>query len=310
MSYNYRKRKSDIGFTVLFCVLAVVLIGASAMLFKNNQTKAVELEEITEEVATLEASKSNLEVQVGELEVQNEQLTKQIEELRGEVKELEAQGITINLDEEIANKKIAYLTFDDGPSKNTIKILDFLKANNIKATFFVLGNEAQGDIYRRIVNEGHTIAIHSNTHDYSQIYQNVDTFMSDVNALSSLIEKETGVKPDVLRFPGGSNNTVGKRYGGTDIMSRIIPEVEGAGYAYFDWNVDSMDAAKGLQDKQVIVDSVLNGAKYTNNAVILMHDAAPKTTTVDALPDIVEGLRNQGFVFDKLTTESEPVKFK
>lgn len=307
---NNRRRKSDVGFTILFGVLAIILIGTSGVLFKSNQVKASELKVITQEVAQVAEKKANLDTQVGELQVQNEQLTKQIDELKVEIKELEQKGIKVDLNEELENKKIAYLTFDDGPSPNTVKILDFLKANNIKATFFVLGKENQGDIYRRIVNEGHTIAIHSNTHDYASIYQTVDTFMADVKALSDLIEKETGVKTDVLRFPGGSNNTVSYRYGGSDLMDKITKTVEGAGYAYFDWNIDSFDAAKGLQDEKVIINSVVENAKNTNNAVILMHDAAPKTTTVSALPEIVEGLKQQGFVFEKLTKDSQPVKFK
>lgn len=304
------KKKSDMGVTILFTVLGIILVATSGIMLKNNQVKAAELETITQEVIQVEAAKANLDTKLVELETQKEQLAKQIEELKNEVEGLKKQGINIDLNAEIQNKKYAYLTFDDGPSNNTVQILDFLKANNIKATFFVLGKENQADIYRRIVDEGHTIAIHSNTHQYKDIYQNVEAFMADVKALSDLIEKETGVKPDVLRFPGGSNNTISHRYGGKDLMDQIIPTVEAEGYAYFDWNVDSMDAAKGLQDKQVIIDSVLNGAKYTDNAVILMHDAPPKTTTVDALPEIVEGLKEQGFIFEKLTTESEPVKFK
>lgn len=307
---NNRRRKSEVGFTILFCVLAIILMGTSGVLFKNNQVKASELETVTKEVTKMEAKKVNLDKQVGELNTQSTQLTKQVEELKVEIQELEKTGIKVDVNGELENQKLAYLTFDDGPSPNTVKILDFLKANKIKATFFVLGKQNQGDIYRRIVDEGHTLAIHSNTHEYQNIYQTVDTFMDDVKTLSDLIEKETGMKPDVLRFPGGSNNTVSYRYGGPDLMDKITKAVEEAGYAYFDWNIDSFDASKGVQDEQVIISSVLENAKNTDNAVILMHDAAPKTTTVDALPEIVEGLKQQGFVFDKLTTESQPVKFK
>lgn len=307
---NNRRRRNDMGFTILFCILAIILMGSSGVLFKSNQAKASELETMAQEVAKVEATKSNLDTQVGELKTQSEQLTKQIDELKVEIKELEKSGIKVDVNTEMQNQKVAYLTFDDGPSPNTIKILDFLKANNIKATFFVLGKENQGDVYRRIVDEGHTIAIHSNTHDYKEIYQTVDTFMADVKALSDLIEKETGVKTDILRFPGGSNNTISHRYGGADLMNNITAAVEAAGYAYFDWNIDSFDADKGLQDEQVIINSVVENAKNTNNAVILMHDAAAKTTTVDALPEIVEGLKQQGFAFEKLTKDSQPVKFQ
>lgn len=306
---NHYKKKNYIWTTLLLCVMAVGFFGSSAWLFAKGQEKTITLEAVQEEVDVVRNTNNQLKEQVDEIKVQSEQLAKQVEELNIQVETLKKQGIEINTNTE-EEKKYAYLTFDDGPSKNTTKILDFLKANNIKATFFVLGKEDQSATYKRIVDEGHTIAIHSNTHDYASIYRTVDTFMEDVKELSSLIEKETGIKPDVLRFPGGSNNTVSHRYGGKEVMDNIIPAVEGAGYAYFDWNVDSMDAAKGLQDKDVIVNSVLSGAKYTDNAVILMHDAAPKTTTVEALPAIVEGLREQGFTFKALTKESQPVKFK
>lgn len=305
------KRNNQIGITILFIILSIGLLSGTGWLVTKNKGQNETLKKVQEELSTIKASKENLEVQVQELAVKNEQLTKQIDELNIEIQELEKKGINVSdfiISEE--DKKVAYLTFDDGPSANTIKILDFLKANNIKATFFVLEKQGYDDIYKRIVDEGHGIAIHSSTHDYSEIYQNVDSFMSDVESLSDHIKDITGVETKILRFPGGSNNSISHRYGGNDIMTKIIPAVEGAGYVYYDWNVDSQDAAKGLQDTQVIVNSVLSQAKYNDNAVILMHDAAAKTTTVEALPAIVEGLREQGFVFDALTTESQPVKFK
>lgn len=305
------RKNNQLGIAILFIVLSVGLLASSGWLMTKNKGQKQTLESVQEELKTVEAAKSNLEIQVEELTTKNDQLEKQVEELNTEIKDLEKKGVNtseLNVKEE--DKKIAYLTFDDGPSANTAKILDFLKVNNIKATFFVLEKDGYDNLYKRIVDEGHAIAIHSSTHDYAQIYQNVDTFMADVNSLSEHIKDLTGVETKILRFPGGSNNTVSHRYGGSDIMSKIIPTVEGAGYVYYDWNVDSQDAAKGLQDTSVIVNSVLNQAKYNDNAVILMHDAAAKTTTVEALPAIVEGLKEQGFVFEGLTTESQPVKFK
>ncbi|MHC1749146.1 MAG: polysaccharide deacetylase family protein [Cellulosilyticaceae bacterium] len=302
------KKKSEIGMTILFFALAIIFLSTTGFLVVKNSHKSEALSKVKQKVEVLANKKDGLETQVKELETKNSEKTKEIDSLKQEVEQMKTKYPNVSVDGE--NQRYAYLTFDDGPSKNTVKILDFLKANNIKATFFVLGKEGHGDIYNRIVKEGHTIAIHSNTHEYSQIYTSVDSFMKDITDLSALIEKETGVKPNVLRFPGGSNNTVSHRYGGSEIMNQIIPTVEKAGYTYFDWNVDSMDASKGLQDKNVIVNSVLSGAGYTDNAVILMHDAAAKTTTVEALPEIVEGLRKDGFMFRTLTPNSEPVKFK
>lgn len=305
------RRKNQIGVTILLIIVSLGLLGGTGFIVSKNKGQSEKLEQVQGKLATVEASKTNLETQVKELETKNEQLLKQIEELNIGLQDLEKEGIDITtMTNNEEDRKVAYLTFDDGPSANTAKILDFLKANNIRATFFVLEKDGYDDLYKRIVDEGHAIAIHSSTHDYAQIYQNVDNFMNDVNSLSNHIKELTGVETKLLRFPGGSNNTVSHRYGGKDIMNQIIPTVTDAGYVYYDWNVDSQDAAKGLQDTQVIVDSVLKQAKYNDNAVILMHDAAAKTTTVDALPKIVEGLKEQGFVFDALSTDSEPVKFK
>ena len=305
------KRNNQIGITILLIALSLGLFAGTGFLASKNSGNKETLTKVQEELTTVEASKANLETQVQELETKNDQLLKQIKELNIQLQELEKQGVDVSvITEDQQDKKVAYLTFDDGPSANTIKILDFLKANHIRATFFVLEKDGYDDLYKRIVDEGHSIAIHSSTHDYAEIYQNVNSFMSDVESLSNHIKNLTGIETKVLRFPGGSNNTVSHRYGGKDIMDKIIPAVTQAGYVYYDWNVDSQDASKGVQDTQVIVNSVLNQAKYNDNAVILMHDAAAKTTTVEALPQIVEGLKEQGFVFESLSTESEPVKFK
>ena len=305
------RRKNQIGVTILLIIVSLGLLGGTGFIVSKNKGQSEELEQVQSKLSTVEASKTNLETQVQELETKNEQLLKQIEELNIQLQDLEKEGIDITtMTNNEEDRKVAYLTFDDGPSANTVKILDFLKANNIRATFFVLEKDGYDDLYKRIVDEGHAIAIHSSTHDHAEIYKSVDNFMDDVNNLADHIKELTGVETKLLRFPGGSNNTISHRYGGNDIMNQIIPTVTDAGFVYYDWNVDSQDAAKGLQDTQVIVDSVLQQAKYNDNAVILMHDAAAKTTTVDALPKIVEGLKEQGFVFDALSTDSEPVKFK
>lgn len=303
------RRKTNPGLMIVFILLSVVLVGVSGVLTVKGNEKSAELKTIKEEVEALDATHKNLTEQQEGLKAQSGQLVKQIEELKIEIKELEKSGITINPEEE-TDSKYAYLTFDDGPSANTVRILDFLKANNIKATFFVLERDGQDEIYKRIVDEGHTIALHSTDHDYARIYQSVESSVKDFDDLQAFVKEVTGEETNVIRFPGGSNNTVSNRYGGKGLMDKIRPAVEEEGYVYFDWNVDSMDASKGVQDKQVIVDAVLNQSKYLSDAVILMHDAAAKTTTVEALPEIVEGLKKQGFVFRPLTEESPTVRFK
>ncbi len=208
-----------------------------------------------------------------------------------------------------ADTKYAYLTFDDGPSDNTVMILDCLQEYGVKATFFVLEVPGREDVYKRIVDEGHAIALHSSTHEYSEIYLTVDSYLDDIANLADVILEHTGVTTSLLRFPGGSNNTISHRYGGTDIMDRIIEATNAAGYVYFDWNVDSLDASKVTQDKDVIVNAVLDQSSVLKQPVILMHDSKYKTTTPEALPEIIEGLTQLGFSFEKLTPTTPVVQF-
>lgn len=303
-----RKSKAQPGAIIVLCVLAITFTFCTAILGSKLPSNIQGLKEAKQ---TLQQGR----IEYAELESSIDTYTDEIEELQELIKKRQQELEEVEDQEPIINEtgeedKFAYLTFDDGPSENTDKILDFLKANNIKATFFVLGKEEDDAAYKRIVEEGHTLALHSNTHQYSAIYASAHAFMADINTLSDRLERITGERPTILRFPGGSNNTISQRYGGKDIMDRVIKMVNEAGITYYDWNVDSSDATANKQDKDVIVSSVLNGARGKKKAIILMHDAAPKTTTVEALPEIVEGLRAQGFVFRPITEDVEPITFK
>ncbi|ONI43317.1 hypothetical protein AN641_01465 [Candidatus Epulonipiscioides gigas] len=264
--------------------------------------------DIQQDQANVIESDSNTAKKIDNIVQQNKQIIDRINTLNIELEELEQVNATAVMKVK-DHSKIAYLTFDDGPSDNTIKILDFLKLNNIKATFFVLGIPSRIDVYKRIVDEGHTLALHSNTHEYSDIYKDPQSFLDDIIALKDFIKKTIGYDAEILRFPGGSNNTISHKYGGALIMQDIIKTVNDAGYTYFDWNVDSMDASKNIQDKNIIVDAVIKQSSVLDQAVILMHDSQCKTTTVDALPEVVIGLKNLGFKFDKLTLDTPVVQF-
>lgn len=210
-----------------------------------------------------------------------------------------------------ASPKTAYLTFDDGPSANTGKILDILHSFHVKATFFVIGNSSAGGqaLFRRIADEGHSIGNHTFSHDYSVVYKSVDSFKRDVEKLNLLLEQSTGKRPNILRFPGGSNNHQARKYGGYDIMAQVVAEMEHEGYAHFDWNVSSTDAARKIQSREEIVDAVVGGAEGKENIIVLMHDSDIKTTTVEALPDIIMKLTEQGYRFDVLRKDSVSVRF-
>ncbi len=210
------------------------------------------------------------------------------------------------------NRKIVYLTFDDGPSTNTDKILDILKKHNIKATFFVVGmpDNRSRDLYRRIVNEGHSIGNHTYSHEYRNIYAGEWSFIADFKKLENYVRDITGVKMDIMRFPGGSNATISRKYCDNKLMKRITVKMLYDGYQYFDWNVDSRDAETARQNKDVIISSVLEGVENNNPAIVLFHDSLPKTTTVEALPTIIEELSERGYTFKTLHKDSFYVHFK
>ena len=193
------------------------------------------------------------------------------------------------------------LTFDDGPSANTAAVLDMLKKYNVKGTFFILNyDEDQIPVLKRIVNEGHTLAIHSYSHTYSSIYTSTDAYMQGVYKLQDKIFQDTGYTATILRFPGGSSNTVSKNYC-TGVMTALAKRVEAEGYAYFDWNVDSGDADGYCVAKDTIVKNVANGLKQGRVNVVLMHDASPKTTTPEALDEIISAAQAKGYTFIPLS---------
>lgn len=207
--------------------------------------------------------------------------------------------------------KTAYLTFDDGPSVNTDSILAIFKKYNVKATFFVNGNQTDEGkrLYRRIQNGGHILGNHTFSHNYSMIYSSIEAFKKDTERLSKLLEHETGKRPMLLRFPGGSNNRVSRHFGGLKIMKQIIEEMKKEGYVYTDWNVSSTDAALPVQTKNEIIRAVLNGSRGKKEIIVLMHDDALKTMTVKALPEVVKGLIQQGFHFSVLSPDSFKIQF-
>ena len=211
-----------------------------------------------------------------------------------------------------SNKKTVYLTFDDGPSANTDKILEILKKYNIKATFFVVGrsDDKSKNLYNRIIKEGHAIGNHTYSHEYKTIYSSEENFLTDFKKLEHHIYNITGTKMDIMRFPGGSNTTMPYKYCDDKFMVRMIARMLYDGYQYFDWNVDSKDAKATRQRKDVIISSVLDGVKNNNPAIVLLHDSLPKTTTVEALPVIIEKLLEEGYVFKILHKNSFHVHFK
>ena len=199
-------------------------------------------------------------------------------------------------------EKIVYLTFDDGPSENTGKILDILKKYNAKATFFVTGNnQKHDDLMKRAHDEGHSIGLHTYTHDYAKLYASEEAYFDDLQKISDLVEKVTGEKSYLIRFPGGSSNTVSKKYV-PGLMTKLTKAVQEKGYQYFDWNCDSTDAEGNNRPvEKLVANATSSSQKHIN---ILMHDTDAKDTTVEALPKIIEYYRAKGYTFKGLTANS------
>lgn len=195
--------------------------------------------------------------------------------------------------------KVIYLTFDDGPSVYTKELLNVLKEYNVKATFFVTGN-GNREYIKKAYNEGHSIGIHTYSHVYKNVYASEEAYFNDLEKVQKIIKEQTGEESRLVRFPGGSSNTVSRFNKG--IMTRLSKELERRGYKYFDWNVSSSDTVKSNSDD--IANTVIRRLKKGNN-VVLQHDT--KYYSVKAVRKIIEyGLAN-GYTFAKLDVTSPTV---
>lgn len=203
-----------------------------------------------------------------------------------------------------SGNKAVYLTFDDGPGAHTQQLLDILDKYNVKVTFFVTNvNSGYENMIAKEAAAGHTVAIHSASHDYKKIYSSVDAYFADLNEMSDIIYAQTGQRPKLIRFPGGSSNTVSLKYC-SGIMTTLTKAVTDQGYKYFDWNVSSGDAG-GTTSTEEVYQNVVNGMKSHNVSVVLQHDI--KGFSVNAVERIIQwGLAN-GYTFLPLTTSTEDV---
>lgn len=200
-----------------------------------------------------------------------------------------------------SSSKVIYLTFDDGPGPYTKKLLDVLDKYNVKATFFVTN---QFPKYQNMIGEeakrGHTVAVHTYTHNFASIYKSQTAFWSDIDKMNSLIKKQTGKTSDILRFPGGSSNAVSKKYC-KGIMTKLTANASSHGFVYADWNVDSRDAG-GTTSSSGVAANVKKGCSKQKTSVVLMHDI--KSYSVNAVEDIIKwGLKN-GYTFKAMTRSS------
>ena len=271
--------KKAIIISLLLAILLPILL--CIILFARVGHLEKELEELKAERELQKVKETDAQVKVA-LSSQNADGNQEQEESMKVFTQEEADVL-----EETKTTKV-YLTFDDGPSGNTEAILDILARYHVQGTFFVVGKEGEvyRPLYRRIVEEGHTIGMHSYSHKYNEIYASLDAYAEDLSKLQEYIYETTGTWSRICRFPGGSSNTVSK----VD-MKELIAYLNEQDIDYFDWNVSSLDATGRKLSVEEIAGNVLNDIEKHSTAVVLMHDADDKTTTVEALPIIIEALQ-------------------
>lgn len=270
---------------ILISIVLIILIGN-----QNDRISTMEdeLQKISEEQMNIS------ETMVGS-DTSSDDLREEIDSLAKDFAKLKESLGTSTLDENGKNAnmwpKKVYLTFDDGPSVNTEKILNILDSYGVKGNFFVVGTNSENlkKMYKRIVDEGHVLGMHSYSHKYSEVYRSKDAFVEDLDKISELIYEETGMRPTIYRFPGGSSNNVSRVP-----MSELIEILNERGITYYDWNVLSGDATNPILPTQDIIDNSLKNIGYYEEAMILFHDLSNKTTTVEALPQIIEALLERG----------------
>ena len=205
-----------------------------------------------------------------------------------------------NPDKVLDQNKVIYLTFDDGPYQYTDRLLDILGRFNVKATFFVTGAYGYSDCIAREAREGHSIGVHTYTHDYASIYRSTDAFWSDFEKTESLIEQKTGKRTSLMRFPGGSSNQISRDYC-PGIMTTLVRQAADKGLTYFDWNVESGDAG-GTTSSAGVYQNIKDGVSRMGVSVVLCHDV--KSYTVDAMEDTILWALENGYTFLPLTSSS------
>ncbi|MBR3840336.1 MAG: polysaccharide deacetylase [Erysipelotrichales bacterium] len=284
---------------IVSCILNLVLmVGGSFTYFSMKDLK--------EDFATMKEEYSErtmlLESYISQLTYEKSQLLEEEEPVREETNVNE-----VNYD----TGKIAYLTFDDGPTDLTPKVLDVLAEYNVKATFFIKGVmiKYHPDLLNRIVEEGHTLGNHTVTHKYEEIYTSTEALKAEILENNRRILEQTGVVVTAFRFPGGSSNSMFATYS-DEPLENWLNLIDDLGMEYYDWNVSSLDATGTLKTPDEIYNAVISGCGNSSQVTVLMHDVNTNTSTLEALPRIIETLQEMGYSIQPITSTSKPVQHR
>lgn len=201
-------------------------------------------------------------------------------------------------------EKTVYLTFDDGPSASTGELLKILKAEDARATFFVMGDTPEKRVLlQQIIHDGHSVGVHTYTHDYRYIYWTKDSFLADFCRQYYAIWDATGYRPRIFRFPGGSVNSYNRH-----LYRDLISEMEGRGFVYYDWNVTSEDAV-GVTDPEKQLEELLSQSQNKSRIVALLHDSAQNPDIWWTVQEYIRSMKEQGYTFRALDSSVMPVHF-
>lgn len=292
---------SKIKYLILFVIMGVFIIYAfystEIDVSKNNVNSFISFDENILNLAEIEnelAAQKKLHIHTDSSEEQD--YTTLFPEL------YTVYNVPSNMEND---KKIAYISFDDGPSANTFEILDILEDMNVNATFFIVGSaitKEGEEALRRMTNEGHTIGIHTYSHLCDKMYCSLERFLDEYNMVYEQIYDITGKRASIYRMPWGSNNGYSR-----GIKDTLLDEMERRGFACYDWNVDSNDSV-GRPTAYSIRRNVEKDLEAHNFPIVLMHDSGINKLTVQILPEIIKMIKDKGYEFDTLDNR-EPYQF-
>lgn len=302
------KREKRLRQLMTLIIVAVVSVFFNGFFMIQSYLSHTDSSALEEKVASLEQANS-------EYISENDNLMMYISEL-----EYKSSNLACPIDPDKYEKpnnydtgKIAYLTFDDGPTELTSKVLDVLKEYDVKGTFFIKGVmiKYNPSVLKRMVEEGHTLGNHSTTHKYEQIYTSVDALKSEIVETNRRIYNETGYEVKIFRFPGGSSNTLFAKYAPEVEMNEWFNLIqEDLGMEYYDWNVSSLDASGTYKTADEIYEAVISGAQDKSQITVLFHDVNKNESTLEALPRIIEKLLEMGYSIEPITTSSRPIQHR
>ena len=277
---------------ILFFIISLILISVQIAFSWNNLLAKNETINTSQTIAS--TSQQEVQNTTNTNETQSKPTENKTNENKTQTNKVSENKTAESKTTASNGKSIAYLTFDDGPSSITNSVLDILKKYNVKATFFVINSGSYNKTtLQREVNEGHTIGLHAYDHNYAIAYKDDNSYLDGIDKLRAKVKADTGFDSHYIRFPGGSSNTISKRYS-KGIMSRITKTAKQRGYKYYDWNVDDDDAGRA-RTADDCYNNVVRELSPNRSNIVLMHDFGTNKKILDALPRIIEYCQKNGY---------------